>query len=113
MEERFIFELYEHATGNKTNGKEMFKIAERVFNLERAFSTREGIRRKDDHLVGKWVDGSVPNGPFEGAIIDPDKFEVMLDYYYRLRGWDENGVPAKEKLTELGLEDVAKELWPQ
>jgi len=108
-----IFELYEYATGNKINEKEIFNIAERVFNLERAFSTREGIRRKDDHLIGKWVDGPVPNGPFEGAIIDPDKFEEMLDDYYGLRGWDEDGVPTKEKLTELGLEDVAKELWPQ
>ena len=27
--------------------------------------------------------------------------------------WDlETGKPSKEKLLELGLEDVAKELWP-
>jgi aldehyde:ferredoxin oxidoreductase len=27
----------------------------------------------------------------------------MLPEYYRLRGWDENGVPSPEKLQELGL----------
>jgi len=27
----------------------------------------------------------------------------MLPEYYRLRGWDENGVPTAEKLQELGL----------
>ncbi|MCK5011380.1 MAG: hypothetical protein KAS98_12885, partial [Deltaproteobacteria bacterium] len=32
------------------------------------------------------------------------------DEYYRLRGWDENGIPNKEKLKELGLDDVADEL---
>jgi aldehyde:ferredoxin oxidoreductase len=38
------------------------------------------------------------------------KWEEMLDDYYRLRGWDRNGVPTREKLKELGLEDVAKDL---
>ena len=41
------------------------------------------------------------------------KWEEMLDEYYRLRGWDRNGVPTREKLKELGLEDVAKDLWPE
>jgi aldehyde:ferredoxin oxidoreductase len=31
----------------------------------------------------------------------------MLDDYYRLRGWDENGIPTREKLKSLGLDDVA------
>jgi len=107
-----LFTLYLYATGINTDEKEIFTIAERVYNVERAFSCREGIRRKDDHLVGKWVDGPVPDGPYEGEILDPDKFEGMLDDYYWLRGWDTNGVPTKEKLQELGLEDVAKDLWP-
>jgi aldehyde:ferredoxin oxidoreductase len=36
----------------------------------------------------------------------------MLNAYYEARGWDqESGKPSKEKLIELGLEDVAKEIW--
>jgi aldehyde:ferredoxin oxidoreductase len=27
----------------------------------------------------------------------------MLPQFYRLRGWDENGVPTGAKLAELGL----------
>ncbi len=38
------------------------------------------------------------------------KWEEMLDDYYRLRGWDKNGVPTREKLKELGLENVATSL---
>ncbi|MBP1722054.1 MAG: Aldehyde ferredoxin oxidoreductase [Deltaproteobacteria bacterium] len=38
------------------------------------------------------------------------KWEQMLDEYYDLRGWTRNGVPGKEKLTALGLEDVARAL---
>ena len=88
----------------------MLTIGERVFNVERAFSCREGMGRKEDHLVGKWVDGPVPSGPFKGDTIDPVKWEGMLDEYYRLRGWDSNGVPTRKKLTELGLKDVADKL---
>jgi aldehyde:ferredoxin oxidoreductase len=31
------------------------------------------------------------------------ELDRMLPEYYRLRGWDENGVPTPEKLAELGL----------
>ena len=31
---------------------------------------------------------------------------------YRERGWDpEKSLPTKEKLRELGLEDIAEDLW--
>jgi aldehyde:ferredoxin oxidoreductase len=29
--------------------------------------------------------------------------DQMLPEFYRLRGWDENGVPTPEKLSALGL----------
>jgi aldehyde:ferredoxin oxidoreductase len=105
-----LFDLYAYATGIRIDEKEMANISERLFNLERAFSNREGIRRKDDHLIGKWAEEAVPNGTYKGEKIDPEKWEEMLDDYYRLRGWDKNGVPKREKLKQLGLEDVATSL---
>ena len=39
-----------------------------------------------------------------------DKWEVMLDDYYRLSGWNHNGVPTREKLDSLNLSDVADSL---
>ncbi len=33
----------------------------------------------------------------------------MLDEYYDLRGWDQNGIPTEKKLKELGLNDVAED----
>jgi aldehyde:ferredoxin oxidoreductase len=30
----------------------------------------------------------------------------MLNEYYRLRGWDEFGVPTREKLEELEIDDL-------
>jgi len=32
----------------------------------------------------------------------------MLSEYYRYRGWDETGIPTREKLAELGLQQTAR-----
>jgi aldehyde:ferredoxin oxidoreductase len=39
-----------------------------------------------------------------GRSLDRDKFNAMLDEYYELHGWDENGVPTQETLERLGLD---------
>ena len=84
-------------------------VGERVSNLQRAFNVREGVRRKDDMLpkrvrempkFGKWAKP-------EAAIVN---YNQMLNEYYKERGWNENGIPTKEKLKELGLADAAEKL---
>jgi aldehyde:ferredoxin oxidoreductase len=37
-------------------------------------------------------------------------FDAMLDRYYRLRGWDEDGVPTLETLRRLKLEEYLGEI---
>ena len=105
-----LFSLYSMATGIEVDEKSMSTVAERVYNVERAFLVRMGISRKDDVLVGKWATEPVPNGPHKGETLDPEKWEGMLDEYYRLRGWDNNGIPTPDKLKELGLEDVIEKI---
>lgn len=105
-----LYRLFYLATGVNIHEEEMLTVAERVHNVERAYSCREGLGRKDDRLIGKWADEPVPNGPHKGETIDPQKWEGMLDDYYDRRGWNRNGIPTKEKLSELGLEDVALSL---
>jgi aldehyde:ferredoxin oxidoreductase len=43
----------------------------------------------------------LPDGPAKGHV---NRLDEMLPDFYKARGWDENGVPTKEKLAELGLE---------
>ena len=102
--------LFAMATGIDLDEKAMMTAAERAYNVERAFLVRMGVGRKDDALIGKWVNEPVPTGNYKGEQIDPEKWETMLDEYYQLRGWDENGVPTPEKLKELGLEDVSEKI---
>ena len=63
----------------------------------------EGARRKDDTLPPRLLNEPVAEGPSKGWV---SHLEPMLVEYYRTRGWDENGVPKKRKLEELGLADL-------
>ena len=46
-----------------------------------------------------------------GLAFDQEKFSKMLDEYYEVRGWDvETGIPTRETLHELGLDDIAEDL---
>ena len=81
------------------------KIGERIINTYRMFSVREGITRKDDTLPPTFFKNPIL-GPAEGAVISMEDFEFMLNDYYKLRGWDSEGRPTREKLRELDIEDL-------
>jgi aldehyde:ferredoxin oxidoreductase len=85
-------------------------IGERIYNLERAFNCREGVSRKDDVLPFRTSSQPIPGGPSKGMYTSPDEFQGMLEEYYRLRGWDSNGIPTAEKLRALGLPEAAREI---
>lgn len=86
-------------------------VGERIYNLARAFNIREGFGRKDDRLPLRFFKESVPKGPLKGHPNKVKDFDRMLTEFYELNGWDRHGVPRKEKLLELGLENVAADLW--
>jgi aldehyde:ferredoxin oxidoreductase len=45
----------------------------------------------------------IPEGPSAGMYCPPEELAVMLDEYYRLRGWDADGVPTRARLAALDL----------
>jgi aldehyde:ferredoxin oxidoreductase len=48
----------------------------------------------------------IPDGPSKGRYCAKEDLDKMLDKYYALRGWDQNGIPTNEKLAELGLNNA-------
>ena len=89
---------------------DMMKFGERSWNLKRAINNRMGLTRANDKLP-KALLTPYPDGGSEGFVPD---IKAMLIAYYEVRGWDkETGKPSREKLSELGMEDVAKDLWGQ
>lgn len=94
--------LYSTATGWKIDGKELLKIGERIYNVERMFNVREGISRKDDVPPSRMFN-PLTSGRYKGTQATPEELQKMLDEYYELRGWNKNGIPTKQKLKELNI----------
>ncbi|MFX0148311.1 MAG: aldehyde ferredoxin oxidoreductase family protein [Candidatus Hodarchaeota archaeon] len=94
------------ASGMEFSVSELMQIGERIYTIERMFNNREGFSRKDDNLPERYFEEATPIGlpRVQGLNIDREKFEKLLDEYYVLHGWDNNGVPTKETLEKLELE---------
>ena len=86
------------------------RIGERIWNLERAFNVREGMRRSQDILPYRVMYEPVPEGMNKGMHCPPHELNAMLDAYYALRGWTPEGIPTVEKLQSLGLSEVVGHL---
>ena len=97
--------ILELVTGTARSPEELKTIGERIYNIERLFNIREGATRKDDTLPARFFEEPTPMGlkAVRGKTIDRNKFERMLDEYYEIHGWDENGMPFKETLERLDL----------
>jgi aldehyde:ferredoxin oxidoreductase len=93
-------------TGLEFTPEEIWDIADRAYTVERLFNIREGLTRADDWLVDRYFDEPTPLGlPIaRGKCLDRGKFKQMIDEYYELHGWDEDGVPRPETLGKLGLD---------
>ena len=84
---------------------DLITIGERIVNLERMILNREGLGRKDDYLPRRIMEEPLPEGPAKGSVLTRDMYDVMLDEYYQLRGWDGDGVPFPETLRKLDVID--------
>ncbi len=87
------------ATGLPITTGKLLQIGERSFNTERLFNLREGLTCKDDDLCDRLKNTPQdPNRP--DTVVSLDK---MLPTYYKVRGWDKNGVPTAKKCKKLGI----------
>lgn len=96
-------------TGWDLDLQEAMQMGVRAVNTARAFNIRHGIDPKLDRPSLRY--GSTPlDGVAAGKGIMPH-FDGMLLNYYRLMGWNEQGVPLPETLKELSLDRLVTDLW--
>ena len=88
------------ATGVSYTLDDFVKIGERTWNIERLWNLKAGLTKADDTLPKRLLTEGHKEGPSKGVTVNLD---AMLPIYYERRGWDEDGVPTKDKLAELGL----------
>ncbi|MDP2744860.1 MAG: aldehyde ferredoxin oxidoreductase family protein [Dehalococcoidia bacterium] len=99
-----LAELFSSCTGVDMSGDDLMKVGERICNVEKLINLRAGMGRKADTLPRIFFEEKeTPRG---ATGMSEAKFQGMLDDFYRFRGWDEGGVPTREKLEELGLLDT-------
>lgn len=72
--------------------------AKRYRTLIRAINIRRGMRRRDE---------KPPENHWKKRF--PELEKQLLDAYYRFKGWNEEGIPTRESLQDLGLGDVAED----
>jgi aldehyde:ferredoxin oxidoreductase len=116
------------ALGEEITEEGLYKIGERIVNLQRAVITREAlgsdtiadfhftIPQRDDPMNPRGLapgkDGEIINR--KGAVLDRVKFEEVKREYYQIRGWDKaTGLQTRKKLEELNLKDIADDLEKQ
>jgi benzoyl-CoA reductase subunit BamB len=74
------------------------QAAKRYRTLVRAINIRRGMRRKDE---------KPPENHWKKRF--PELEKELLDEYYKLKGWNEEGIPTLESLHELELDYVGED----
>jgi benzoyl-CoA reductase subunit BamB len=86
------------AAGIDMDEAKLTKAAKRYRTLVRANNIRRGMRRKDD---------KPPENHWKKRF--PELEKELLDTYYKFKGWDNDGIPTKASLHELGLDYVSED----
>lgn len=106
-----IADFMKAVTGWDVTNEELLKTGERIANIRQAFNIREGLNplkfKVSDRVLGK---PPLKEGPVAGVTVDDD---TLIKEYLTAMDWDlKTAKPNRKKLLELGLEDVAQQLWP-
>jgi len=78
--------------------EKLTKAAKRYRTLVRAINIRRGMRR---------VDEAPPKDHWKKRF--PELEEKLLDEYYKMKGWNNDGIPTAESLDDLGLDFVSED----
>jgi len=105
-----LYEYLNAATGWGLTEDDYMTIGERIETLRHSFNVREGISYRDSQMHNR-AKGVPPmdKGPHKGFTIDTEA--LARDFYHEM-GWDfESGKPLKERLEQLGLDEVLKDIY--
>ena len=92
-------DLLNAATGTNYDVNSLLEAGERIYNLERVFNQKAGMKPEDDTLPKRLLKDPISNGPSKGMV---SKLDEILPKYYEARGWV-NAFPTEETLKRLGL----------
>jgi len=105
-------EIFEKITGWPCSADDLRIAGERINNLKKLFNIREGWTRDEDTLPERVFTEKLPTGMVAGVGLEREDLHMMVQGYYRARGWSEDGMIPEEKLRELGLAELSETVHP-
>jgi len=90
-------------TGLELSAEDLWGCADRAYTIERLFNIREGYTGKDD-WVPDYFYHRYTTKYNENEIIDREKYQALIEEYYKIHEWDVNGAPGSDLLTKLRLD---------
>lgn len=90
---------YAAIVGVPFTAADVLQAGERIYNLERYYNNLAGFREGSDYLPARFTQEASTMPGSQGHVCELD---LMLEEYYRARGWV-NGVVPEAKLRELGI----------
>ncbi|MGQ9801166.1 MAG: aldehyde ferredoxin oxidoreductase family protein [Candidatus Saccharicenans sp.] len=107
-------EYFNKTTGLNWTLNDFWKVADRIYALMKFFWVREFPfwDRTRDYPPMIWFDpnNADTDGPIAGKVLELDKYNQLLDYYYEQRGWDKRGIPTRKTAEALDLKQEADEV---
>jgi aldehyde:ferredoxin oxidoreductase len=105
---KLVVQCVNAVTGWNMSFEDAFNVGLRVVNQLRMFNFAHGMKAENERPSKRY--GSIPvDGPCKGKNIT-EKWDSMLENYYRLMGWDtKTGIPLPETLKKLSLENLIKD----
>ena len=108
----YMVEAINTITGWDVTPEEVQKTGERILNMRQAFNIREGLNAREFYVPDR-IMGRPPKtkGPNAGMTLVEDE---VYNEFLTAMDWDlKTTKPSREKLLELGLNDVADDLYPE
>jgi len=91
------------ATGFNHTEESLMKTGARITNLARRYNLRNGRKYTDDILPERFFKETSLAGFMKGKKLDKDFFKSIVQKYYKIRGWNNNGEPTKDVLLKYEL----------
>ena len=94
-----VKDLFNAITGWDYSIEDLIEAGERIFTVQRLINIRDGYNAATDVLPKKMLQPAKEG--FRAGKVPP--FKELMEDYYNLRGWDENGEPTQRTMDRLGL----------
>jgi len=94
-------DLASNLTGRPVDPGTLFHLSEKIVHMERLFNIRHGLTPENDRLPEMFFEQNTPRNPHSPE--SRDWLQPMVQDFYRVMGWDHNGIPKQKTLADFGI----------